>query len=159
MAVRFLGGFESAGYIHRICAIITFFYFGAHIFDLIRTKFQKRHLQTDLFGPDSMLPKRQDLKEFIGSLKWFIGIGPRPAYGRWTYWEKFDYFAVFWGVAVIGTTGLMLWFPEFFTHSCRGGYQCRDHHPFRRGALATGFILPSTSSTPTSARRNSPWIR
>jgi cytochrome b subunit of formate dehydrogenase len=39
----------------------------------------------------------------------------RPEYGRWTYWEKFDYFAVFWGVAVIGSTGLFLWFPEHFT--------------------------------------------
>jgi hypothetical protein len=36
-------------------------------------------------------------------------------YGRWTYWEKFDYFAVFWGITVIGSTGLMLWFPELFT--------------------------------------------
>ncbi|HCA81942.1 MAG TPA: cytochrome C, partial [Bacteroidetes bacterium] len=32
-----------------------------------------------------------------------------------TYWEKFDYFAVFWGIAVIGSTGLTLWFPEIFT--------------------------------------------
>jgi cytochrome b subunit of formate dehydrogenase len=46
--------------------------------------------------------------------------GPRPAYGRWTYWEKFDYFAVFWGVAVIGATGLMLWFPTVFTHLMPG---------------------------------------
>jgi hypothetical protein len=32
------------------------------------------------------------------SIKWFLGHGPRRNYGRWTYWEKFDYFAVFWGV-------------------------------------------------------------
>jgi cytochrome b subunit of formate dehydrogenase len=41
-------------------------------------------------------------------------------YGRWTYWEKFDYFAVFWGVAIIGMSGLVLWFPEFFTHFLPG---------------------------------------
>jgi len=58
---------------------------------------------------------RQDWREFVASRKWFGGKGARPAYGRWTYWEKFDYFAVFWGVAVIGSTGLLLWFPEFFT--------------------------------------------
>jgi len=34
---------------------------------------------------------------------------------RWTYWEKFDYIAVFWGVAIIGFSGLVLWFPVFFT--------------------------------------------
>jgi cytochrome b subunit of formate dehydrogenase len=67
-----------------------------------------------------MLPNRADLSEAWGTLKWFVGIGPRPKYGRWTYWEKFDYFAVFWGVAIIGATGLMLWFPEFFTRFLPG---------------------------------------
>lgn len=51
----------------------------------------------------------------VGTLKWFFGKGPRPNYGRWTYWEKFDYMAVFWGVAIIGASGLMLWFPVLFT--------------------------------------------
>ncbi len=67
-----------------------------------------------------MLFNRTDWHELVGSLKWFFGRGPRPQYGRWTYWEKFDYFAVFWGVAVIGSTGLLLWFPEFFTRLMPG---------------------------------------
>ena len=58
---------------------------------------------------------KQDLKDFRGTIKWFFGAGPRPEYGRWTYWEKFDYFAVFWGVAVIGFSGLIQWFPEYST--------------------------------------------
>jgi hypothetical protein len=33
-------------------------------------------------------------------------------FDRWTYWEKFDYWAVFWGMAVIGGSGFMLAFPE-----------------------------------------------
>jgi cytochrome b subunit of formate dehydrogenase len=68
-----------------------------------------------VFDKNSLTPNWRDFKEFFGTLKWFFGLGPRPNYGRWTYWEKFDYFAVFWGVAVIGLSGLMLWFPEFFT--------------------------------------------
>ncbi len=51
----------------------------------------------------------------MASMKWFLGLGPRPRYGRYTYWEKFDYFAVLWGIVIIGTTGLILWFPEWFT--------------------------------------------
>jgi len=113
---RVLGGFESAGYIHRVCAVITFFYFGTHLVDLVR---QKRRAGVTwwqyLTGPNSMLPRKKDLHDLAGTFKWFIGLGPRPAYGRWTYWEKFDYFAVFWGVFIIGSTGLLLWFPEFFT--------------------------------------------
>jgi hypothetical protein len=63
---------------------------------------------------------KKDLHDFLDALKWFLGKGPRPQYGRWTYWEKFDYFAVFWGMMVIGSTGLMLWFPEFFTRFIPG---------------------------------------
>ena len=33
-----LGGFKSAGTFHRICAWITFFYFGVHLIDLYRKK-------------------------------------------------------------------------------------------------------------------------
>jgi len=118
---RALGGFEAAGWIHRFCAALTFTYFGLHLFDLVRQK--RRSGQTwrrFLTGPESMLFNGRDWHEFIGSLKWFAGRGPRPEYGRWTYWEKFDYFAVFWGVAVIGGTGLLLWFPEIFTRVLPG---------------------------------------
>ena len=73
------------------------------------------HLRSGEHGVQS-----QRRREFIASLKWFVGRGPRPEYGRWTYWEKFDYFAVFWGVAIIGSTGLLLWFPEFFTRLLPG---------------------------------------
>lgn len=113
---RILGGFETAGYIHRVAAVLMFGIFFVHLFDLVhrkRTEFGSWRKM--LFGPDTMLPTRKDFADFVESVKWFLGLGPRPKYGRWTYWEKFDYFAVFWGIAVIGSTGLTLWFSEFFT--------------------------------------------
>jgi cytochrome b subunit of formate dehydrogenase len=67
-----------------------------------------------------MVPNWQDIKDIWLMFKWFFGLAPRPAFDRWTYWEKFDYFAVFWGVAVIGSTGLLLWFPELFTRILPG---------------------------------------
>ncbi len=138
-----LGGFESAGYIHRICAIITFAYFGMHLYDLINSaRKSKKTLKEFLASQKSMIPSKTDLNELIGTLKWFLGMGPRPRYGRWTYWEKFDYFAVFWGVAIIGTTGLMLWFPEFFTRFLPGwiiNVATIVHSD--EALLATGFIF------------------
>ena len=113
---RMFGGIESAGFIHRVCAVITFAYFFLHVRDMIARKVRtKTSWKRFITGPSGMLPGLADLKEFWQSVKWFVGRGPRPQYGRWTYWEKFDYFAVFWGVAVIGSTGLVLWFPTFFT--------------------------------------------
>jgi cytochrome b subunit of formate dehydrogenase len=91
------------------------------LWDLVRKR--RRNGQSwrqFIFSRESMLFNRRDWRELAGSIKWFLGKGPRPEYGRWTYWEKFDYFAVFWGVAVIGSTGLLLWFPEFFTRLLPG---------------------------------------
>jgi cytochrome b subunit of formate dehydrogenase len=118
---RMFGGFESAGVIHRIGALVTFAYFGIHIVDMFRRRAaSKKSWASFILGPNGMMFSLTDLKEIVGSLKWFLGRGPRPQYGRWTYWEKFDYFAVFWGVAVIGLSGLLLWFPTFFTRFIPG---------------------------------------
>ncbi|MFA3782390.1 formate dehydrogenase subunit gamma [Melioribacteraceae bacterium 4301-Me] len=113
---KILGGYEVTGFIHRVAALITFFYFFMHIGYLIKKKKKRKQKIKDLLkGESSLMFNKRDLIEFYQTMKWFFGIGKRPAYGRWTYWEKFDYFAVFWGVAVIGSSGLFLWFPEFFT--------------------------------------------
>jgi cytochrome b subunit of formate dehydrogenase len=78
----------------------------------------------------------------VGNIKWFLGKGPRPHYGRWTYWEKFDYFAVFWGIFVIGISGLMLWFSEFFTRFIPGAaLNVATIIHSDEALLATGFIF------------------
>ena len=101
--------------------MLTFGYFGYHLFDLARKKRrQGKTWREFILGPDSMVLNRTDIQEFVGSVKWFFGRGGRPTYGRWTYWEKFDYFAVFWGVGVIGLSGLLLWLPAFFTRFMPG---------------------------------------
>ena len=138
-----LGGFESAGYIHRSAAVVMFGVFITHLVDLYRLK-KTEHgsWRALLLGPSSMLPSRRDLTEFVGTLKWFVGKGERPAYGRWTYWEKFDYFAVFWGIAVIGSTGLTLWFPVFFTRFLPGWFlNVATIIHSDEALLATGFIF------------------
>jgi cytochrome b subunit of formate dehydrogenase len=111
-----LGGVKTAGVIHRTAAVITFSYFIFHLMGLVRFKNRRKITWRQLiFGKNALMFNRKDFKDFVATIKWFWGRGPHPNYGRWTYWEKFDYMAVFWGVAVIGLSGLMLWFPEFFT--------------------------------------------
>jgi cytochrome b subunit of formate dehydrogenase len=110
------GGVEVARNVHRVAAVITFGYFIFHLFSLIKLKRRRRlTLRSLIFGKNSLMFNVQDIRDFFATLKWFFGRGPHPQYGRWRYWEKFDYLAVFWGVVIIGTSGLMLWFPEFFT--------------------------------------------
>jgi cytochrome b subunit of formate dehydrogenase len=123
-----LGGAQVARWLHHVAAIITFLYFVLHLterttsmwgsrkdyYDPVTGKFKLSLLWLQLTGPDSMIPNKDDWNDFIAHQKWFFGKGPRPEFERWTYWEKFDYLAVFWGVAMIGASGLIMWFPEFF---------------------------------------------
>jgi thiosulfate reductase cytochrome b subunit len=124
-----MGGQVVAAVLHRIGALITIFYFSVHVISVIyglivgRQRFMNpdtgklefKRIRKEFFGPDSPMPNSQDLKDIIAHNKWFFGKGPKPQFDRWTYWEKFDYMAVFWGVFMIGLSGLIMWFPEFFT--------------------------------------------
>jgi hypothetical protein len=64
-----------------------------------------------LWGPTSMVPQPRDFLDFFAMVKWFVVGGPAPKFEHFTYWEKFDYWAVLWGTAVMGVAGLILWFP------------------------------------------------
>jgi cytochrome b subunit of formate dehydrogenase len=64
-----------------------------------------------LFGEDSLVPNFADLKQFGQRVLWFFGLGSHPRFGRWTYWEKFDYWAVYWGLPLLAITGVMLMYP------------------------------------------------
>ena len=130
---HFIGGAQTARTLHRFGAVVTFLYFGLHVASLIGKAWKGKRKLRDasgklhlsrlgglLFGPDSMLPRWKDWHDFVAHNKWFFGQGEKPTFDRWTYWEKFDYFAVFWGVAIIGSSGLIMWFPEFFTRFLPG---------------------------------------
>ena len=141
---RLMGGYEVSGFIHRVAAIITFAYFGMHIGYLTKKKRRtKTSMKGMLTGEGTMWFRKQDIIEFGQTVKWFLGIGPRPGYGKWTYWEKFDYMAVFWGVMVIGSSGLLLWFPEFFTRLGIPGSWINVATIIHsdEALLATGFIF------------------
>jgi cytochrome b subunit of formate dehydrogenase len=138
-----LGGFQTAGFIHRCAAVVMFGTFITHLVDIYKLKNREyQSWRALIFGPDSMVPNGKDLREFIATMKWFVGLGPRPRYGRWTYWEKFDYFAVFWGVFIIGSTGLTLWFPVLFTRIIPGSFiNVATIIHSDEALLATGFIF------------------
>ena len=142
----FFGGVETAGIIHRIGAIVTFGYFFVTLY--MSTKFlfgkdkTKGTFMQRLFGPDSLCPNLKDLRDIKAMFKWFFFRGEKPKFDRWTYWEKFDFLAVFWGVAIIGSSGLILWFPEFFGYFLPGWiFNIATIIHSDEALLAVGFIF------------------
>jgi len=109
-----MGAFGSpkvAGQVHRLAAYTMLSIFAIHLV-AVAINLARNWKDFRFFGPDSFVPNWKDLKDIIGMFKWFFGMGPRPSIERWSYWEKFDYWAVFWGMAIIGGSGAMLAFPH-----------------------------------------------
>jgi cytochrome b subunit of formate dehydrogenase len=114
--MRFLGGAPAAGFIHRMMAGVLIGLFSAALVLSVRFLTRKRYGATfldRLFSPDSLFFRRKDWEDFKGMARWFVGTGPMPRFDRWTYWEKFDFLAVFWGMMAIGLSGVILWAPDF----------------------------------------------
>lgn len=141
-----LGGFSSTGLWHRIFGITNFcclmFYvlwFGAQLIIGPRTGISRIRY---IFGPDSPVPNPRDFSDFAKMLRWFVGRGPKPTFERWTYWEKFDLWAASCDIVLIGTTGLILWFPNEFCSLLPGkALNIADLIHGKLALLATGFVF------------------
>ena len=135
------GGIPGTQLVHRIAAIGTFGYFFFHLADLAWRRLVKKEHGL-LWGWRSMVPNGKDFKDLWQNLRWFLYAGKKPQLDRWTYWEKFDYMAVFWGVGIIGFSGLVLWLPKLFSTVLPGwvlnvAYVVHSDEAL----LATGFIF------------------
>ena len=104
------GGYEFSRSLHIYVGIFMLCAFGMHCVYLL-FKINWRTFPASLFGPDSLVPGPKDIKDFFQHVGWFMGIARPPQFDRWGYWEKFDYWAVFWGIPVLGVTGLLLAYP------------------------------------------------
>ncbi|MDH4314169.1 MAG: hypothetical protein OEW68_04940 [Gammaproteobacteria bacterium] len=136
-----LGGVESAGFIHRVAAIGTFGYMLFHLGNLF-VRWVVRRERGLFWGPNSMMPQPKDIADILANFRYFLYLGKRPGNDRWNYIEKFDYLAVFWGVMIIGLSGLMLWLPMVFT-TFLPGWTINAAYVIHsdEALLATGFIF------------------
>ena len=110
MVAAAVGGPKMLGLIHRVAASLFVGIFLIHFVYVMQRLLRDRKFRW--FGPDSLIPNWKDFADCWGMFKWFVGKGARPQFDRWTYFEKFDYWAVFWGVNIIGWSGLMLALPH-----------------------------------------------
>ncbi len=101
----------AAAAVHKFCAVLFFGSGAMHVVTILGGLFTRKIKLLQLFGPDSILPNPQDVRNINQHIKYLKGKAPRPEYGRFAFWEKFDYLAEIWGLLVIGLSGLIMWFP------------------------------------------------
>jgi len=107
-----LGGAAGLAWTHRFLAVITYASVMAHLAWLV---YYKLVLKGRLTGPGTMFPRWRDVKDMFGHLGWALDKREMPSFDRFTWWEKMDYWAVLLGMNTMGITGLVLWFPEWFS--------------------------------------------
>lgn len=121
--VSLLGGADGAGSLHRLSAVVMWllFLFACGIsIGFLFPGFRFKGFAGRLFGPDSLFPRAKDLRDCRDMIRWFLNRGEKPRLDRWTYWEKFDFLAVFWGMFLIGFSGIVMWQPELCSHLMPG---------------------------------------
>jgi cytochrome b subunit of formate dehydrogenase len=110
---RAVGGYGTVLFFHLFNAVVLTIAFLIHVANVVYRIIARKEYSL-LWGPSSMVPNLKDLQDVIAQLKWFVFRGPKPKFGRYAYWEKVDYWGVFWGMAIIGFSGYAMWFAPFF---------------------------------------------
>jgi len=100
--------FELRSYIHRTAAVVMVASSLYHVYYLLFTQ-RGRQLGKDL------LPRFQDARDMMSVLKYNFGFQEeKPKFGRFSYIEKSEYWALVWGTIVMSVTGVFLWFDNTF---------------------------------------------
>lgn len=114
--IAVFGGLDSARNIHHFAGVAMIFSAVYHIAYVLYTILVlKRPVPIWIF------PTLKDFRDFFQNTGYYLGmVKEKPKFGRFSYFEKFDYYAVFWGVPMMALTGLILWFPLIATRFLPG---------------------------------------
>ena len=107
--VELLGwvGMEEAGrrMVHRVAGVVMGVQSIVYLGYLLFSRAGRRELR-------ALLPNWQDAKDLALNLRHYTGLSAeKPVYDRYNYIEKSEFWALAWGVAIMGISGLILWFP------------------------------------------------
>ncbi len=115
-SIRVMGGIENVRIIHHIAAIVLLVLSAYHIIAVLHRVFVKRRAMT-------MLPGLRDATDALDVVRYNLGLThEHPKLPRYNFGEKFEYWAVVWGTAVMAITGFMLWNPVLTTNILPGSF-------------------------------------
>ena len=104
--VGLFGGQPGAALLHRLAAACMLTAVAYHGLWLVMKLAQNRLAFT-------MLPTVKDLRDAGHNFLYYVGVRPEPPrFPRFSYLEKFDYWAVFFGASVMTVSGVIRWFPD-----------------------------------------------
>jgi formate dehydrogenase gamma subunit len=103
LLVSHAGGEQVRSLLHRIAGVVLIGAGIYHICYLITAREGRRFFR-------DMMPKPKDAFDVIGVLRYYLGLSKdRPKFGRFSYAEKAEYWALVWGTIIMAVTGIMMW--------------------------------------------------
>lgn len=103
--IRAWGGVENVRTTHHVAATVLMV---VAIYHLIMLGYKTFVLRRRM----SMLPGFQDVKDALAVFAYNIGLRKnRAQMGRYTFEEKAEYWALVWGILIMGITGFIMWNP------------------------------------------------
>jgi formate dehydrogenase subunit gamma len=109
--VSLWGGIEVIRSVHHFFAWVIVF---VCIYHLVYLGYSTLILRKPF--PRKIIPNPQDFVNLYREMLYFFGIKKgKPQYDRFNWREKFDYWAIFWGMPVMAISGFVLMFPAFVT--------------------------------------------
>jgi len=101
--VNLWGGFHNSTIVHRIGAGMLIYFMVHHLFYTVLSRQGRRDFVL-------LIPTPKDARDLVQNIRHFLGKAPeKPRFGRFSYIEKFDYWAVYWGCVIMIGSGLFLW--------------------------------------------------
>jgi cytochrome b subunit of formate dehydrogenase len=113
--VSLWGGIYNSTIVHRIGALMLVYFMVHHMLYSILSREGRRDFVL-------LIPMPKDLRDAVQNVRYFLGkVKEKPRFGRFSYIEKFDYWAVYWGCIIMIGSGAFLWgesialkyFPKF----------------------------------------------
>ncbi len=104
--INFWGGIANSTIVHRIGAGMLIYFMVHHLVYTILAREGRRDFLL-------LIPTLKDAKDIVLNIRHFLGKTPeKPRFGRFSYIEKFDYWAVYWGCVIMIGSGALLWFQD-----------------------------------------------
>ena len=102
-------GEEVRRLLHRIAGSIMTVQACTYLGYLVASRHGRRELK-------ALALSRQDWRDAVLNMRYYLERQQqRPAFERYNYIEKTEFWALIWGIIVMGVSGLMLWFPKVVT--------------------------------------------
>lgn len=114
--IDFFGGLEAIRAWHHMAGWMLIFAFTYHLLYVFLHPEGRRDFLL-------MLPVKKDFTDLYHNILYFTGKRNKPPqFRRFSYFEKFDYWAAFWGCVIMIGTGLIMLFPQKVTFSLPAGW-------------------------------------